>query len=261
MTELKTIPIPDFSKMPTPREMKERHKYEFKFLINNWSEGLLKHKVPSFCYKFDITEYSQFFLNMADGNVCEQSKKQFLELIKPAFATGRAKFVRLNRRSPKDATIKCFSEEEVFESLSSSMRAFDDIHLLQLSEEKIFLYFAEWDHYLDQKEFRCFVKDRKLIAISQYEGTKIKGFPEDCIKETVKEINDLYEKILPCIEMKDFVFDCFFHPYSEKALFLEINPYGLSDPCFFINYENVEKGGFAYQKTVIEEIQDNPSKA
>ena len=232
-------------------EFRKKHSYELKFLINNWSKELLDLKIPTFHAKINITKYVDYFIGLCDGKFCEKTKREFIDIFGKYFEYNTSQFVRLNRRSPKDYKIRCESSEDVYDAISNSMRAFEDLCFLKMANEEAFLYLSEWDYHLDQKEFRCFVKEGKLIGITQYEGTKIKGFPENCIKETQEKIIELSEKVIPTCGIDNFVFDCFFHPYNEECMFLEINPYGMSDPCFFINYNNVEKGGFAYQKTEI----------
>jgi hypothetical protein len=41
---------------------------------------------------------------------------------------------------------------------------------------------------------------------------------------------------------RDVVFDLYAPGYPEEVL-IELNPYGLSDPCLFDSYEEVERGG------------------
>ena len=256
MKNIPEINIEDIPEFATDDQIKDRQ-FEFDCLINNWTDELLSLRKPKFTHKFDLSNFADDFIHLAYGeseSVRDNFKSDFISLINPAFPKEAFNnlFVRLNRRSPKDYKIHIHTVDEAFESISSSMRCIDDISFLRYHKQPIIIYFSEYDWEIPEREFRCFVKNKKLIAVTQYEGTKIKEYPENCIEEVKQKIKDFSGKVIRAAQLDTFVFDVFFK--KDNCHFLEINPYGLSDPCFFINYKNVERGGFAYQKTEIIKI-------
>lgn len=89
-------------------------------------------------------------------------------------------------------------------------------------------------------EFRCFVKDGDMIAVSDYNYNRPN--PElsldVCIKVRAK-LDELHAQINQHMTIEDYVFDAILTHNGMKLL--EVNPYGLSDPCFFKSYANVER--------------------
>jgi hypothetical protein len=167
------------------------------------------------------------------------------------------KFIRLNSRSPKDwpwpfeAPITC-SGKEALSILASSMRVLDD--LLEFSyvpEQPAYICLREHVHIDKSREYRCFVKDRRLIAVTRYDYHNLLE-PFDDGGEALRARIDAWfeEKLLPVLHMDTVVFDVF--DRGRDFLLIEINPYGMSDPCFFGTYANVEAAAAPIQCTFID---------
>lgn len=231
--------------------------FEKKTWMNYWPEELwaLREQEPK---KIDISKYAMALVEHAYGDPKHEVLYDLEQEIKPFFE-GMPKFIRLNRRSPKDWTQgkPVHDAIDAIKALYCSMRTVDDLAYMNMNGEPSWLYIFNYSGEVQEKEFRCFVKDGKLIAITQYEGTKFKGFPEDDPEKVICAVKTLWPSIRAAVDLKDFVFDVFLltdfskDSRPEIARFLEINPYGLSDTCFFKSYEEVERGGFAFQKTEI----------
>ena len=59
---------------------------------------------------------------------------------------------------------------EIIERLMKSKRAYEDIKLSYKYNTPIYLFMIEWDENINiRHEFRCFIKNKQLIGISQYD--------------------------------------------------------------------------------------------
>ncbi|MCB0363591.1 MAG: hypothetical protein KDD35_12770 [Bdellovibrionales bacterium] len=248
MAQIETIVEEELS--PPPLHDNERLTW-----MNNWSDSLwqLKREMP---IKIRLsTEIAEAIVNRG----YEGAWSPLLESLQNEISghlKHRGMFVRTNRRSPKDYTEgkSLYGEEKIVDALCSSMRVVDDLCYLMMHKQSIYLYLFNYYPEIQERELRCFVKNHKLIGITQYEGTKIKGFPEDDPEAYISRCKYLFKLIEPRVNLDSFVFDCWMSGSGDnlKANFLEINPYGMSDPCFFKSYDEIEeRGGFAYQKTTI----------
>lgn len=154
-------------------------------------------------------------------------------------------FAKLCSRSPKDflsdgpRLMTLNTATELLEALRGSMRCFEDMcHLVHLDVAYIvlrpFVDFEPW------QEFRVFVKDGKIAGISQYHYKYPFGILQvelDIYEREIRQfINDV---VIPNFPLPDFVADIIVNVESDPIL-LEINPYGLSDPCLFESYEALD---------------------
>lgn len=224
--------------------------------LNYWTPELWALRRGGEPFKIDLTPYSDALIESAYDGVENKEKMEALKsAIAPAWEDCRGKFVRLNRRSPKDYTDgrPSINPTSAIDAICGSMRTTDDLIALKGGQEPAFLYAFQFDYTIQEREFRAFVKQGQLIAVTQYEGTKIRGYPESNPRGVITAIQKLAPSVIAAVPLENFIFDVYMTGYdeAETAHFLEINPWGLSDPCFFNSYENVEKGGFAYQKTDI----------
>jgi hypothetical protein len=159
------------------------------------------------------------------------------------------KFVRLNSRSPKDypwpfEVPATMSGKEAMSFLIGSERVLDDLFEFKwVPEQPAYICLREWQYGLrTTDEYRCFVKDGQLIAVTAYDYTKEQRPPEDDGKAIRKEIDAYFFDVLkPRLHIDTVVFDLWMPWHDkDKMKLIEINPYGLSDPCFFCSYANVE---------------------
>lgn len=176
------------------------------------------------------------------------------------FGANRIKelFVKLESRSPKDYIQNYPREdykalhnaEEIVDALLGSMRTFEDLVFLTKLKNEVILYIRPFVDLERRYEWRVFVKDKKVIGISQQFYKETFSYNEPYID--ILEKNILYfmnETCIPNIPVDNFVADLYVHNYfylsniGEFILFpyiIETNPYGLSDPCLFENYDKLE---------------------
>lgn len=153
-------------------------------------------------------------------------------------------FIRLGSRSPKDSWygitkgFKVTTQEEALRILlDCSERVADDLHLALAEQYPPHIFLRQWVNIEPWAEFRCFMRGRKLIGISQYQYNEF--FPQ--INEDSAGIywaigNFFQDEFRDAAHLNDVVFDVFLrknHMHYDVRL-LEINPYGeWTDPCLY----------------------------
>lgn len=216
-------------------------------LIDQWPAELAALSMPTTLVKLDIQSILNGLANLHDGNGFDASLVDLAAELDAKIGWDR-KFIRLNSRSPKDypwpfevpATI---SGKEAVHILMNSMRVMDDLMEFRwVPEQPAYVALRDYDPLIQaQNEFRCFVKNGELIAVTHYDYTK--DAPVWVVKtaEGIRAGIDHYftTKLKPVLHIDTVVFDIAIRTAGEIRL-IEINPYGLSDPCNFGSYEAVE---------------------
>ncbi len=95
-----------------------------------------------------------------------------------------------------------------------------------------FIPFEAW------QEWRVFVKDNKIVGISQYYYlSTFEKLTPIYVKQVQKSITDFIDTIvIPNMAIPNYIADVVVDGTDVKLL--ETNPWGLSDPCLFGSYEN-----------------------
>lgn len=240
--------IPEL-KMPTPEEHRavslrwlERIQPT---LIDQWPKELLALSFSTEFVKVPADLWDDVCLLMDHSRIGPVMRELAAEI--DSRIGWERKFVRLNSRSPKDypwpfevpATL---SGKEAMTMLTGSMRVVDDLYEFHwVPEQPAFICLRDFEFGLRAvDEYRCFVKDYELIAVTAYDYTKPIAAPADGGKDIRERINAYYRETLkPVLHIGTVVFDLWM-PRGREPTLIEINPYGLSDPCFFGSYANVE---------------------
>jgi D123 len=176
-------------------------------------------------------------------------------------------FVRLGSRSPKDSYWWWHHEDR--DGLSAPWpitSGADAMNLLRETSERVnddlleayalnyspHIWVRAWENIDPATEFRCFVKGRNLLAISQYDYMGGRVYPQLTRDRAlyVSAIKTLFSKrIKPVLHMDDVVVDMYVRitqlpsgrGRKASATLLELNPYfELTDPCLF-TWEDLEK--------------------
>jgi hypothetical protein len=217
-------------------------------LIDRWPAELAALSVPTEFVRFPM-ELMEPLFEPKDGEWPDKSVAEFaMEL--DAKIGWKRRFVRLNSRSPKDATWPfeapaTISGKEALSMFAGSERILSDLcYFRRIPEHPAYVCLREWHWgFRTENEFRCFVKDGELIAVTHYDYTKPWSGPADGGKAIRSAIDVWFaETLKPTLPVDTVVFDVHFDPHSsqQKFLLIEINPYGLSDPCHFKSYDKVE---------------------
>lgn len=186
------------------------------------------------------------------------------ELIdKEIFKFPNGVFVRLGSRSPKDSLYdsqtQCFTTEDVITRLTAcSERIYEDLCLCLNNNYEPYIWLREWKDINIALEFRCFMKNRELIGISQYDYLKGKVYSEvienkDVIENMIKDYFSWFKQVS---YLEDVVFDVYLNKKEVNNLnvweikLLEINPFfEMTDPCLFDWRKPEEfKGQFLYNQ-------------
>lgn len=236
-------------------------------LIDQWPKELADLSFPTEFVSVPEGTVEEFFA-MHDGKAPGPIMRELAAEMESRM-NWRRHFVRLNSRSPKDCSYPfevpaTLSGREAILFLSSSMRVLDDLYEFKwVPEQPAFICLREWQYGLrSTEEYRCFVKDGELIAVTAYDYTKEHTVPADG-GASVREAIDIYFRstLKPALHIDTVVFDLWMPPRQEPWL-VEINPYGLSDPCFFGSYNDVENATTFIQFSAVahhalsEEVKD-----
>ncbi len=219
--------------------------------FGDWNDTL---RYNTFEYKIipmskDLIEMMIQVWNGKEG-VIESLYQAFDKLISPSLKEMNCEncfFIKTISRSPKDIMAdennhgkpsETRTTQEALRSIINSMRCIEDITLLQYLPQAAFVV-RPYIQFKPHEEWRVYIKDKKIVGISQY--YYYSDFPE-LTKETViiadekirSIINDI---VIPNISISDFIADVIVGNENRKTVVLEANPYGLSDPCLFQNYD------------------------
>ncbi|QEH36551.1 hypothetical protein OJF2_51350 [Aquisphaera giovannonii] len=149
-------------------------------------------------------------------------------------------FVRLSSRSPKDfyypGIPRLKTGEEVTNALLGSMRILDDLTEYRYADAACYLLLREFRSIPAHEEFRCFIREGRIAGVSQYQYRDF--FPELIADRdsVAARCFAFLESILPKLHVQNIVVDVWL---GETPLLIEINPYGLSDPCL-LDYAELE---------------------
>jgi len=177
------------------------------------------------------------------------------------FGANRIKelFVKLESRSPKDYIQNYPKEdykalhnaEEIVDALLGSMRTFEDLVFLTKLKNEVILYVRPFADLERRYEWRVFVKDKKVIGISQQFYKETFSYNKKYLNEIKRSVSYFMDNIcIPNIKVNSFVADLYVSGethykvgITKKFLdisIIETNPYGLSDPCLFETYDELE---------------------
>lgn len=156
-------------------------------------------------------------------------------------------FVRLGSRSPKDSWVGCregfkvTSGKEALRRLTdSSERVHDDLSLALANEYEAFLFVRQWMDIPPESEFRCFMKGRKLVGVSQYQYRDVFPWVKENKEGIHFAIEEFFHDFKKASHLDDVVFDVFVklrrrgNESEYEVKLLEINPFfEMTDPCLF----------------------------
>lgn len=215
----------------------------------DYSDELKQKTFPFELIKFSKSDINSI-VNLFEGKTTIENVKVIFEniLYESISKHKEGFFIKLISRSPKDFLFDennfgkpkaLFTSDEAALAIINSMRCFDDmIYLMNL--ETSYIVIRPYIPFHPKYEFRVFVKDNKIIAISQYYYESDFKY-SDWLKNFIEvEIRGFVNKQLsPNMKINDFVADIVVCNEHCNTTLLETNPFGLSDPCLF-SYENMD---------------------
>ena len=224
--------------------------------IENWSQGLKELTIPQTDLPISLEEAR------ALGHVNKEFRKWFGDA--PPFSTierlakkidsaltlyPEGAFVRLGSRSGKDSSyannrgLRISDGNAAIRMLTeNSWRIAYDLRLALHHDYSPHIFVRRWRRIPPWSEFRCFMKRRKLVGISQYDCKNFGSSVE--INRNAKRIEASVRKYFSRLQavshVDDAVFDMFVE-FDEQTLhgpvivqLLEINPFfQKTDACLF----------------------------
>ncbi len=124
--------------------------------------------------------------------------------------------------------------EEALSLLIRSQRIFSDISMYfqyrvpHSSSGSLNLILRDWVPCHQDHEFRCFVHNRSLTAISQYHcyshfaSLQHTGHVQRIRREIILFLSD----VVDCFTIPSFVVDIVVHPHTYACSIIELNPFG-----------------------------------
>lgn len=246
--------LPDFKiTMPSDEELRTSSEAWYARVghtfIDRWPDSVRALSFPTELVAVNAEE----MVHLWDDRPCTETMQRYADLLDGRMGWKRW-FIRLNSRSPKDAShpgapITCAGKQAV-EWIVMSERCLDDTCYFRHIDVPFYICLRKAEHLHKDGEFRCFAKDGEVISVTRY-------FYQDAPEHEVsKDIilnfaNKFYNDNLKRY-YKDIVFDI----YMPSETLIEVNPYGLSDPCLFKSYDKLEgMGGFLGSKNDVAEFQ------
>lgn len=224
--------------------------------IENWSQELLGRSIKTMILRLTTEEaralrgLNSYALEMGDEP--PQGAKATVDAIRQRIDEAAKEFpggffVRLGSRSPKDSWdgirggFLCRDGARAIHLLCDSERVCDDLGPAIALGISPAIVLREWMEIPEAGEFRTFVRDGRLVGISQYfyEGF----YPEIARNEEaiLKAIQEESERVIPLLPAKNMIVDYIVGAKRAAtgevlpgAVLLEINPFfGWTDPCLF----------------------------
>lgn len=167
---------------------------------------------------------------------------------------------KLNWSSPKDAqwisttsNLKCVTPSDIYLLLKASSYIVHDLgeaykdcsdHVPGVSSDrpdKFYLILREWFDLNASGEFRCFVKGRKLVAITQRDMNYydyLDGLKNDIKKEISQFFDDNLRDTFPD---ESFVFDVYIPRPFTKVWLIDINPFARKTDTLLWDWQELLK--------------------
>ena len=241
--------------------------------FSDWTNELIKYTFPIYEIKIPNRFFKNAFVNEWNGDMKKADKhikklikvitKELLPLkyLSQIFNKDIGYFVKLESRSPKDSpfaydyklrrTNPIRNAEEIVAALMSSMRTFEDVIMLLRIKKQIILHIRPFYLIPKRCEWRVFVKNKKIVGISQQFYDEFFDYDREYISTAEGRIRDFIDNIVKYnVHAKSFVADIILYNTREPiklvsginsfCQIIETNPYGLSDPCLFKDYKELE---------------------
>ncbi|KAJ3127312.1 hypothetical protein HK098_006491 [Nowakowskiella sp. JEL0407] len=172
-----------------------------------------------------------------------------------------AVFPKLNWSSPKDAawitttgTLKCTIPADIYILLKSSdfishdlIHAYDNCQPFdentQPPEPTFELVLRKWFDLTPSLEFRCFVKQNVLVAISQRDYMSYYPFLKEMKDECMEKIVNFYNtKISTVFPDESYVFDVYVSKSNMRVFLVDFNPFSETTDTLLYSWDEILKG-------------------
>ncbi len=229
-------------------------------LYENWPIELQFQSFPTSCIELTFEEMDylgatnvefgegyQRYYSLNDDQLFSSKNSLGYKIIRQMIRFNKQEFfVKLGSRGAKDAlTTQIWPATDVLKILDNltacSERINDDLLLMRMNNYKATILIREWIDRLSDKnecrvenEWRCFIKARKLIGISQYHYQQHIGCRFKLMSPNTRDaiMDYIKNNIIPDLHINDVVVDIYLSEDGPKLI--EINPFcNMADPCLF----------------------------
>jgi hypothetical protein len=221
--------------------------------IENWPDAMMALSIPQSDIRLSLIEAKAFYLMVERGSQTCDDADSAIEKLRLEFSRALSRFpdgafVRLGSRSGKDSEFALahglrvtIAEEAVQMLTSKSRRLAFDLRLAIKFGYQPHVFVREWREIPPWAEFRCFMKNRQLAGISQYDCKNVghHNWISDNANQIKHAISIFFDKFSGISHLDDVVFDIYLSRGGSKddsleVTLLEINPYfHHTDPCLF----------------------------
>ena len=224
--------------------------------IENWPNGLYNLSIPQVNIPLAMPKaFLLIFCKLIDNKELSGPEPSYLnamilKLDEAARVFRDGFFIRLGSRSPKDSFLgnmegfKCATGNRALQLLfDSPERIYADVSLAVAHDYKPQIWLREWTDIPQWSELRCFMQNRRLVGVSQYDYLEQERFNElaneaDSIKWAIERF--FQNQFLPVVHLDNVVFDVWVKRQEHgnnrtwEVRLLEINPFEIyTDPCLF----------------------------
>lgn len=234
----------DNIKLPSDEELMEISLPHWKIieptLLSRLHKSILDISIPTRFFSLDNKTIVNEFLPAYDGKKTSAGEilLNFANSALDSFPGGV--FFKMDGRSPKDTEIVRITRENTKDLIPiffMSERILDDIARFRLHRELFFFCFREWVNLSD--EHRVFICDGRVAGVSRYDYTLDKPDNMESPGFYMEKARAFCERISKYFPQPNFVFDIAKKDSGEWVL-VEVNPWGLSDPCLFGSYNKID---------------------
>lgn len=182
--------------------------------------------------------------------------KDFHDQLRETIQNFKSVAPKLNWSAPQDATwimtgrtMRCYSTSDLFLLLKSSdylnhdmYHSFDEATDYDPENSPKFdieLVLRKWIDINPSMEFRCFVRDRQLIAISQRD-LNYYMFLQDLQDELLEKIGIFFDDVLMSrFDSNNFIFDVYIPKPFTKVYLIDINPFQRSSESLLFSWNEL----------------------
>ncbi|GKV94873.1 regulator [Pectobacterium aroidearum] len=213
--------------------------------IEKWPENILKLSFKSVGVEvsekdaISIGARTDDFIMTSEKFECHPFSDLFLEDIRYGLSViEHPVFLRFGGVSYHEETCtRIESEVDVIRQLSTSSRRVASYLLDCLqSSTPVWLYLREWCDIPRWGEFRCFIRDRRVIGVSQYHCMEYFPFLKEKENEIRLQLIAFLQKLLPVLHVDSVVADVamMYQGGEFSTVLIELNPFiQRTDACLF----------------------------
>ena len=153
----------------------------------------------------------------------ENYKKNYNSLLEQGFKDeANTKLIAISRVN----WMRVSNGKEAMSLLLTSERVFTDLHDWILYGEPEQIVLREFDENLTMDyEFRAFINNNKINALSQYDHYSIFPYVEEKKEKIQEKIFEKWNEVHPFVGQKSYVMDFIYHPDTNSVSIIEISPF------------------------------------